>query len=353
MTTGGPWPDYRAAVATCANLGSVHEALFSARGGRRLPSPHVFDSSKGACQCLVRVGAAESLQRVFVHQCRGSSAFDPSMLRGAVAAVANGGGTLAADAAMAIRSDDPSGLPARLSRPQQSQLLLAAARRGAVRCTEALSDGGVPLDAPGPQGLTALGLSAWQGHEEVARLLVCRGADPGRPDDYGLTPMHKAAGFGRWRVVRAVGEALKADDEHRQSVMSARAGPLLAPGEHEAVDAMGETPLHTAARLGNFRTASELLRFGASAAAADDRGWSPAEAAAAVGSWAGLAATARADWADQARRDRAAALAREADHPIVAAVVRAGFLAAVPSVVLGACVRLAGAAPSEHMDAEP
>ena len=65
----------------------------------------------------------------------------------------------------------------------------------------ALLDHGVPIDARGPDGRTALHIAAQSGRKNVAALLLERGADPGVEDSEGRTPVDLARSADRSAVV--------------------------------------------------------------------------------------------------------------------------------------------------------
>ncbi|HEX6997743.1 MAG TPA: ankyrin repeat domain-containing protein [Gammaproteobacteria bacterium] len=123
--------------------------------------------------------------------------------------------------------------------------LAEAARRGDLAAVRALLDSGAgagDVDAPGPDGMTAL-LWACQANDiALARALLAAGADPDVPNRYGITPLWLAAING-----------------------SAPLAELLL--EHGAdVDGAlphGETPLMAAARAGDAATIRLLLAAGA------------------------------------------------------------------------------------------
>jgi ankyrin repeat protein/GNAT superfamily N-acetyltransferase len=88
------------------------------------------------------------------------------------------GACLAGDAASAKRLAAEHPEAARLLRASEADVLARAAARGQRAAVEALLDLGVPVDARGPSGETALQAARECGHAEIAALLVERGADP-------------------------------------------------------------------------------------------------------------------------------------------------------------------------------
>jgi ankyrin repeat protein/GNAT superfamily N-acetyltransferase len=90
------------------------------------------------------------------------------------------GACLAGDGAAArqVAAEHPDAV--RLLRSSEADLLARAAGRGQRAAVEALVDLGVPVDARGPMGETALQAARECGHDPIAALLLERGADPGK-----------------------------------------------------------------------------------------------------------------------------------------------------------------------------
>jgi ankyrin repeat protein/GNAT superfamily N-acetyltransferase len=89
-----------------------------------------------------------------------------------------GGACLAGDGDTARRLAAEHPDAARLLRTSQAGVLARAAARGRRDAVEALLDLGVPVDARGPAGETALVAARECGHADVVALLLERGADP-------------------------------------------------------------------------------------------------------------------------------------------------------------------------------
>src|SRR5262252_6274189 len=70
--------------------------------------------------------------------------------------------------------------------------LLYAARDGCLDCVEALIGAGADVNIPTPEGVTALMLALDNDHNDVARLLLDRGANPQLWDWWGRTPLYIA-----------------------------------------------------------------------------------------------------------------------------------------------------------------
>jgi ankyrin repeat protein len=109
-------------------------------------------------------------------------------------------------------------------------------------------------------GFTALGLAAFFGHLDAARLLLDAGAKPNQASRNALhvTPLHSACAAGH----------------------AALAGLLLRHGANpNAEESNGMTPLHTAAGTGNREIAARLLDAGADRTRQSRDGSTPADLA--------------------------------------------------------------------------
>lgn len=89
--------------------------------------------------------------------------------------------------------------------------LLIAARDGCLECVEALIAAGASVNVPTPEAVTPLMIALDNGHNEIAKLLLNKGANPHVWDWWGRTALYiavdrkEAAGAGRGAV--AVGAA--------------------------------------------------------------------------------------------------------------------------------------------------
>jgi ankyrin repeat protein/GNAT superfamily N-acetyltransferase len=88
------------------------------------------------------------------------------------------GACLGGEAAAAQRLAARHPHAARLLRSSEADVLAQAAARGQHAAVEVLLDLGVPVDARGPMGETALEAAREAGHDAIAALLLERGADP-------------------------------------------------------------------------------------------------------------------------------------------------------------------------------
>src|SRR4029434_4326839 len=70
--------------------------------------------------------------------------------------------------------------------------LLYAARDGCYDCVEALIASGADVNMPTPEGVTALMLALDNDHNDVAKLLLDRGANPELWDWWGRTALYIA-----------------------------------------------------------------------------------------------------------------------------------------------------------------
>nr|XP_040056696.1 ankyrin repeat domain-containing protein 50 isoform X2 [Gasterosteus aculeatus aculeatus]XP_040056697.1 ankyrin repeat domain-containing protein 50 isoform X2 [Gasterosteus aculeatus aculeatus] len=157
--------------------------------------------------------------------------------------------------------------------------IIAAAYMGHCEVVEILLDHKALVNLADGDGRTALSVSALcvptaagvKGYGEVASLLLERGADPGHRDHDGMTPLLLAAYEGHDDIVELLLEAGADVDE--------TAGPN---GNVPAAAAV--TPLLAAAAMGNMKTVSRLLFWGAAVDAIDCEGRTALCLAAARGS---------------------------------------------------------------------
>ncbi len=82
--------------------------------------------------------------------------------------------------------------------------LLYAARNGCSECVEAMIASGADVNVPTPEGVTPLMIALDNDHNDVAKLLLDRGANPGAWDWWGRTALYiaidrKEAAGGSWR----------------------------------------------------------------------------------------------------------------------------------------------------------
>lgn len=155
-----------------------------------------------------------------------------------------------------------------------------AAREGNVAEIERLLKRGADVNAPLPDGATALQWAAYHGDAKLTEKLLKAGADPRLANHNGATPLWLASARGDAAVVKALlaggadaNEALPLG--RRPLMLAARAGSLEAVRaliEHGAdVNAAeterGTTALMQAADQGHTEVIRELIRHGAKVAA--------------------------------------------------------------------------------------
>ena len=122
-----------------------------------------------------------------------------------------------------------------------------AAEQRAATAVSALLTEGADVNAPQPDGATALHWAVYWDDLAVARALLRAGADPNAVNEYGVTPLVLAATNGSERMITAL---------------------LPAGARPDAALPNGQTPLMTAARTGTVAAVNALLSAGAAVDAA-------------------------------------------------------------------------------------
>lgn len=126
--------------------------------------------------------------------------------------------------------------------------LIEAVKAGDIGDVRALLEQRADVNAPQPDGTTALHWAARANANEMVRVLIAAGANANATNRYGVTPLTLAAANGN--------AALTA------SLLEAGANPNVTVGE-------GETILMTAARAGNVESIKALVAHGADVNAAE------------------------------------------------------------------------------------
>lgn len=116
------------------------------------------------------------------------------------------------------------------------------ARDGATAELEAMIAAGLPANLSDTKGNSLLMLAAYHGHEDTARMLLRRGADPDRRNDRGQTPLGGVAFKGHLPLVRLLIEA---------------------GAQVDADQGGGRSPLMFAAMFGHRKVVECLLAAGA------------------------------------------------------------------------------------------
>ena len=128
---------------------------------------------------------------------------------------------------------------------------------------------GAAVNAPNDLGYTALHLAIQEGHTDIARLLIEKGADLNVKHSNGWTALHFAVQKGHKEIVVLLlsSGAYKADKN-----------------DINARNCIGETALHVAARLGREEIGDEIINLliarGADVNAKDDIGYTAVKLAA-------------------------------------------------------------------------
>lgn len=140
--------------------------------------------------------------------------------------------------------------------------LLKAAEGQDKKALVAYINAGLPVDARDERGWTPLMISAFNGNEEMAELLIRSGANVQIEDNAGYGPMHWAAFNGYRKVVK---------------LLSSQNGNVNARSHH------GWTPLLQAATRGHLDVCIALISSGANVNLASNDGWAPLHKACANG----------------------------------------------------------------------
>jgi ankyrin repeat protein len=126
-----------------------------------------------------------------------------------------------------------------------TRLLHASAEGEADTVRELLADKSLDVNAPGPDGDTALHAACLYGHEEVVQLLLEAGADAGVVNAIdGSSCLHDAAASGHLAIL--------------ERLLTLPAAAALV----NHADEDGDTPLHNAARGNHAAVVKALLQVG-------------------------------------------------------------------------------------------
>ena len=121
--------------------------------------------------------------------------------------------------------------------------LEAAAMMGHADVARLLLEAGADPDTGSSDGESApIHIAAWKGHAEVVRILTRAGADPNIKDEFGCSPLHKAAEYDPdeddpelekdfleiCRILIDAGADLRAEDEHEETPEDVAAAPAIA-----------------------------------------------------------------------------------------------------------------------------
>ena len=178
-----------------------------------------------------------------------------------------------------------------------------SASSGHASTVELLMSHHADVDARDVHGQTSLQYAALLGRREIAELLVAHRANPATADNRGFSPFLTATDRGHLEMVEfflkhgAKVNERSADDWRSTPLHLAAQAEftsadryrevaqfLLAHGaEVNGTNAMGETPLHRAARLGHAAVAEVLLGSRANVEAKDKEGLTPLHWAASIG----------------------------------------------------------------------
>jgi len=180
----------------------------------------------------------------------------------------------------------------RAEQAKDANLFLKAIKKGDIERIKKLISQGADVNAKDNRGMTPLHKAAYYGRRQIAKVLIAKGANVNGTDTAGQTPLHIAANFGAKFVpelLLANGAQVNARDNTGNTPLHDAAGYwcvkqdllelLLAKGaDVNARNEAGQTPLHRVSMI--RRQASEipaevLLAHGAEVDAKDKSGNTP------------------------------------------------------------------------------
>ncbi|KAJ3564760.1 hypothetical protein NP233_g8076 [Leucocoprinus birnbaumii] len=175
------------------------------------------------------------------------------------------------------------------------QLIHLAASNGHDNVIRILLDKGANIEAPNKNSKTPIHLAALNGHAGVVNLLLDAGAKINARDSNGQTPIHLAAANGQDEMVKNLacwGADVNAQDDRNRTPVHLAAGH----GHVKAVEALasngaeidspnirGRRPIHWAATCGRIDVVRFLISKDANIKAQDNNGDTPIHLAAACG----------------------------------------------------------------------
>src|SRR6266576_1832720 len=177
----------------------------------------------------------------------------------------------------------------------QLTLLYIAAANGLAKVTELLIKKGADVNKANQYGWAPLHCAAADGRTEIVKALIEKGANVSAVHQNGTTPLHFAAAEGHTEIVKALiekGANVNAAGEDKWTPLHHAAAEghteivkaLIEKGAN--VNAAGEdkwTPLHHAAAEGHTEVVKTLIEKGANVNAAEEDKWTPLHHAAAEG----------------------------------------------------------------------
>ena len=144
----------------------------------------------------------------------------------------------------------------------QFTLLHIAAANGLAKVTELLIKKGAEVDKANQYGCTPLHYAAENDHTEIVKTLIGKGADVKAVGEDKWTPLHFAAQMGHTEIVKTL---------------------IGKEADVSAVNQNGSTPLHFAAVGGHIEIVKALIEKGADVNAVNQNGWAPLHFAAQMG----------------------------------------------------------------------
>jgi ankyrin repeat protein len=182
----------------------------------------------------------------------------------------------------------------RAEKAKDANLFLKAIKKGDIERIRKLISQGADANAKDNRGMTPLHKAAYYGRRQIAEVLIAKGANVNETDTAGQTPLHIAANFGAKFVpelLLAKGADVNARDNSGNTALHEAAGVwhvdknvlevLLAKGaDVQARNEAGQTPLHRVSMIRRRDKRLELraevlLAYGAEVDVKDKSGNTP------------------------------------------------------------------------------
>ena len=172
----------------------------------------------------------------------------------------------------------------RAEKAKDANLFLKAIKKGDIERIKKLISQGADVNAKDNRGMTPLHKAAYYGRRQMAKVLIAKGANVNETDTAGQTPLHIAANFGAKFVpelLLANGASISARDiagntplhaaTDRPEVTKDLLDLLIAKGaDVQARNEAGQTPFYLAVKDGKRKLIDLLLAKGATVSKDDN-----------------------------------------------------------------------------------